>query len=222
MLTVKDLCVSYLSKKVIEDLNLEVDFPCIVAVLGNNGSGKSTFLHALRHQIPFDGLVLVDEVPITVGNSTDYFSYLGQSYQFNFPFLVSEFIRINHSSKEYDEHFLFLVKKLEIEFLLNEQIETLSQGQLQKCLIAQTLMQDSCIMLLDEPESFLDIKNRNVLANTLRSYKKYANKILLVVTHDLDLVTVVADKILNFSGDGIVLDNNTVSNIAKHRSMLLR
>lgn len=221
MLIVKDLSVSYQSKKVIEDLNIEVDFPCIVAILGNNGSGKSTFLHALRHQISFSGRIDVNGVLITADSAIDFFSYLGQSYQFNFPFIVSEFIRINHTSSKFDEQFNFLVNNLDLEEFLERKIETLSQGQLQKCLIAQTLMQSCEIMLLDEPESFLDIKNRKILAKTLLNYKRVTNKILMLVTHDLDLVSQVADKIINFSGDGIVLDDNTMDNIAKHKSMLL-
>jgi len=221
LLRIEDLTVDYQSNPIIKDLALKVDFPSIVTVLGNNGSGKSTFLNALTFKIPFSGQITINSTFINQQNAVDYFTFLGQSYQFYFPFVVQDFIRINHPTKSFDQLFEFLVSNLQIEAFLDRKLETLSQGQLQKCLIAQTLLQDSDVMLLDEPESFLDLKNRNILAQTLVNFKAATGKIIIVVTHDLDLVAKVADKILNFSEEQIALTDNSEERISYHKNILL-
>lgn len=221
MLSIKDLTVCYQSKAIIKDLNLEVGFPSIVAVIGNNGVGKSSFLNALRNQVPFEGNIFVKGERIDPRYVSNCFSFLGQSYHFQFPFLVEEFIRINHAGVTYDEKYTAIVSSLKIEEFVGRKIETLSQGQLQKCLIAQTLMQESEVILLDEPESFLDLKNRAILGEALLKYKESTSKIIFIVTHDLQLVGQVADKIINFSASKIVLEDSSLETIAKHRAILL-
>lgn len=203
MLVIRDFCVSYQERAIIKDLNINVDFPSIVAVIGNNGAGKSSFLNALRGQITFSG---------TVENKASVkeleYAFLGSAYRFNFPILVEDFIKVG--ADDFDkEKFLFLITALSISDLLEKGILEISQGQLQKCLIAQTLLQNKEIILLDEPEAHLDIKNRNVLSQTLLDYALKFNKIIFMVSHDLKMVGETADFIINFSRESIELEFNT-------------
>jgi len=186
--------VSLGQETIIEGLNLEVDFPSIIAFTGNNGSGKSTFFNALRKKIDCKGRVTIN------GRETKAqdFSYLGQSYSFSFPFLVSDFIRINASLDYGDEMYHQILDTLEIHDLLNKSINQISQGQLQKCLIAQTLMQKSEIILLDEPESFLDIKSKKQFCKLLKEYTNQIKKIGLIISHDQNIVAQIADKEITF------------------------
>lgn len=220
MLTIQRLRFGYDHHYLTECFDFEVDLPSIVAVLGNNGIGKSTFFDVLRGRHPHQGQV--KWLGKTLKSYThNVCSYLGQSYQFSFPFPVDEFILINSSQEDKDRYQL-LIQQFQIEHLLTKSITEISQGQLQKVMIVQTLMQKTPIYLLDEPESFLDIKNRALLGKVLRLFCEQYRVLILFITHDLDLVKHLANQILNFTGDGIVLDHVTTDTIEKHRTLLLK
>lgn len=223
MLTIQRLQFGFDGQYLTESLDLEVDSPCIVAVLGNNGRGKSTFFNVLRGKHPFIGQIKwLDRHIGSYGHQVC--AYLGASYHFSFPFPVKDFILINsdQNHQAHQERFGYLVALFELEELLTKSITDLSQGQLQKVLILQTLMQPTPIYLLDEPESFLDIKNRAMLAKVLGLFCERYRVVVLFITHDLSLVESLAHQILNFTGDGIVLDVVSSKAIAKHRELLLK
>jgi ABC-type Mn2+/Zn2+ transport system ATPase subunit len=179
---------------IVESLNFEVDFPSIVVVKGDNGSGKSTFFNALRRKISHQGTCKING---KTADSQD-FSYLGQSYSFSFPFLVKDFLRINAPNDEGDVIYQNILKGFDIDHLLDKSITQISQGQLQKCLIAQTLMQSSKVVLLDEPESFLDIKSKKQLCDLLKNYNVQTKKVLFVISHDQNVISEIAEREIVF------------------------
>ena len=189
MLVLEDFSVGFGSSKLIKNLSISVDFPSIIAILGNNGVGKSTFLQALRGNIPHQGTIYVQGLK----HHPNLFAFLGQSYQFNFPFSVLDFIQINASEEESTEMLNFLVQTFYLSDLLSKNINEISQGQLQKCLIAQTLMQKASVVLLDEPECHLDIKNRKMVSEGLKAYATAFKKCVVFVSHDLEMVKNTAD-----------------------------
>ena len=213
---ITDFYVNYGNIEIIESLNFEVGFPSVVAIIGNNGSGKSTFFNALRQKIAFKGDFQFQGKSL----QSTRFSFLGVRNIFNFSFPTKDFIRINSDIDKGEECFNLLVEWLEIDALLDKNIETLSEGQLQKCLIAQTLMQYSDVVLLDEPESHLDIKSRNMLTKTLRAYSNKYQKVIFIVSHDLQMVEKVADLVVNFSRKPLELDKVTNAVIEAHQDYL--
>ena len=89
-----------------------------------------------------------------------------------------------------------VMKKLGIEDLAYEKYSSLSGGQRQKVLIARALAQETDIYLLDEPISFLDIKNQIEVMNEARKVAKEENKIVIMVNHDLNMAKRYSDKIV--------------------------
>ena len=217
MLILKNFCVCYSQTEIIKDLNIEVDFSSIVAVIGNNGVGKSTFLCALNKKLTSSGTLLLK------GRNLESWqvSFLGQGYTFNFPFTVGQFIRLNEHLDQGQECYLWLVNELKIADLLTKNITEISSGQLQKCLIAQTLIQNVDVILLDEPEIHLDLKNRKLLAQVLRSYVSRFNKILFFSSHDFYLIEKSADYLLNFSKINHSIELSTKENLASNFEFLL-
>jgi iron complex transport system ATP-binding protein len=105
--------------------------------------------------------------------------------------------------------------------LITKSINEISSGQLQKCLIAQTLIQNVDVILLDEPETHLDNKNRKLLADVLRKYALKYKKILFFSSHDFYLIEKSADFLLNFSKKDPSLELATKENVDTNFEFLL-
>ena len=84
----------------------------------------------------------------------------------------------------------------------------------------QTLVQNSEVYLLDEPESFLDLHFRHVLARTLKEFVNRFKKVVLFVSHDLSIVFKAASSMINFSSETLLLEDVTQETIAKHQAIL--
>ena len=87
------------------------------------------------------------------------------------------------------------MEMLGILTLAERKVETLSDGERQKVMIAKALAQQTPIILLDEPTAFLDFKSRVQLMQTLRALAREAKKAILLSTHDLDLALQLSDKL---------------------------
>ena len=86
-------------------------------------------------------------------------------------------------------------EKLRITAYLERKINTLSDGERQKVLIGRALVQETPVLLLDEPTTFLDLENKAVLINTLLKISEKENKIIILSTHDINLVLPKLNKI---------------------------
>ena len=203
MIELENLLFGYNKPLLEESLSLKVDFPAVVSVLGNNGVGKSTFFSAV-----FSGNHLLDGQVKLNGSNRSFLNsagivYQGQSYSFGIGMVVQDFISALSSQLIDSKVFDFLIDNLQISQLLSKSILEISQGQLQRCLVAQTLLQDASVYLLDEPESYLDIKYKNVLASVIKQYVREFNKIVFLATHDLNLVNQVSTHFINFSSNNV-------------------
>jgi iron complex transport system ATP-binding protein len=99
--------------------------------------------------------------------------------------------RLQASDKSVIAHVLELTKTYD---LLHKRLTTLSDGQLQKVMIARALVQDTPIVLLDEPTAHLDLPNRFMIFQLLRDLAKQMQKAILVATHDLEPCLQTADQ----------------------------
>ena len=98
-----------------------------------------------------------------------------------------------------------VMQKLGIADLASEKYSNLSGGQRQKVLIARALVQETDIYLLDEPISFLDIKNQIEVMSEARKIAKDQNKTVIMVIHDLNMAKKYSDKIV-LMNKGKVID----------------
>jgi iron complex transport system ATP-binding protein len=200
----RDLTVGYKHNVLLQDLSLTLNAGELVCFMGPNGVGKSTLIRTLAglqsalsgqiayktsaSQNPYDlpralAVVLTDR--ITAGNMTaaDVISFGRYPYlNWNAQLTTNDNDIINQ-----------VLTKIRIEPLKNKKLHELSDGQVQMVMIARAVVQDTPIILLDEPTAHLDLNNRLEIMHLLRQLAHKSNKAILVSTHELDLAIQTAD-----------------------------
>ncbi|GMT47282.1 MAG: iron ABC transporter [bacterium] len=180
-----------------------------VAVLGNNGSGKSTFLSVLAGLNKFEGKYLLGDREFQEILTTErhgLISLLPQMTTLNMPFdvfyvvLTGRFIHTNGLS--YTDADLEAteraMRKLDIMHLRERQFNELSGGEKQRVLLARTINKDSRVILLDEPLSGIDILHQHDSIKLLKELSR--KKLIMVVIHDISLALREFDRFLFFTG----------------------
>lgn len=208
----EDLSIGYLSKKnqkiVANGLSCSVSSGELTCLLGANGVGKSTLLRTLcAFQPKIGGRIYLEGKDISEYTDKDLSKLISVvlTDRFSIKNMTSrELIGLGRSpytgfwgmlddedNKIVDE----AIRLVKIEKLENRLIDTLSDGERQKCLIAKALVQSTPIILLDEPTAFLDFPSKVELMQLLHRLSRETNKTIFLSTHDLELALQIADKI---------------------------
>ena len=136
-------------------------------------------------------------------NNITHFSNIGyvpQKIDFNyeFPITVKEILISSYNGKSRDQFFKEIISKLDLNKLYNENINTLSGGQLQRIFIARALLTNPKLLILDEPTVGVDQDNLKNLHKILQQLKN--NRItIILITHDLDFCKDLADYTLSLT-----------------------
>lgn len=208
----KNLSVGYISKKEIKtiasNINIELNSGNLVCLLGKNGIGKSTLLRTLTKVQPslkgeiyinstqlesfnftnfskIVSLVLTEKLP---DNSLTVFELVAlgrQPYTNWIGYLTTEDLHIIQSAFE----------KTNTKHLMNSNCFELSDGQLQKILIARALAQNTPIIVLDEPTAHLDLHHTINTFTLLKNLASEFNKTIIVSTHEINLALQLADEL---------------------------
>ncbi|MBQ3671232.1 MAG: ABC transporter ATP-binding protein [Treponema sp.] len=180
----------------------------ITAILGPNGSGKSTFLKLISglHE-PWEGKILLSGKNLRTmpkKERAQKLAFVSQTagspdiltknlvIHGRFPHTKSAFFQ--SYSKTDEEIANVAMEKMNIAHLSQKNVRTLSAGQRQRAFIAQALAQDTPVLVLDEPFSFLDIREQLELAQKLSDMEKT----IVVVVHDIPLALELAQNIALF------------------------
>jgi len=196
MITVKNLSFGYLKNKlVLDDISLEFEKGKIIALIGRNGSGKSTFLDCLLGVNDYEGEIFVCGSNIKELSDKEYarhVSFIPQSVQINIDYSIRDFISFGRnpylklgqtpSKKDFD-----LVtqnaEKCGITDLLDQDINKVSGGERQLAFIARALTQETPIIIMDEPTAALDFGNQQKLFKTMKELAK-EGKTIIFTTHN--------------------------------------
>lgn len=192
---VLDLDYNYLDKKIFENESYVFQSPSIINVVGNNGSGKTTFLKILdRLLLPKKGSININNINYeNISNKAfrESVFYLEQSSKV-FNMTLRENI-IFSNDKSLDEIIMYYFNQLGLnmdnfEKGLDTKIEndgaTLSIGTIQKIAITRLFLRKPKIILLDEPTASLDEQTRDKFTLLIEKYIKENNAICFNVTHD--------------------------------------
>jgi len=188
--------------------DLELDRGEFVALIGANGSGKSTFMDSLTQgQFP-NGKVTVEsknwnELKLLERART---ITLVDNHFLGFDYLkVSEYLELGrHSytnftgrlSPEDREIVGKYCETLHLESLLNQSTSTLSDGERQRVGIAKALIQETPIVLLDEPTAFLDYPTKKEVMSLLGKIAKENKRLVIIASHDIDFCIEYCTRIL--------------------------
>jgi ATP-binding cassette subfamily E protein 1 len=185
-------------KKTLGEFNLEVEEGEIkkgeiIGVLGQNAIGKTTFIKILAGEIKADDKEL--DIKLKV-------SYKPQYIDLNEDITVQElFLKKEINQDIFNSE---IRRQLDIDSIIDQEINQLSGGELQKVAIAYTLSKNADIYLIDEPSAFLDVEQRLIVSNVIKSVILKTEKSALVVDHDLLFVDYISDRVLLFQGEASV------------------
>ncbi len=188
ILKVKNLNVELDENKIIQDLSFEVKKGDVLTILGPNGAGKTVLLRALLGVLPYKGEIgWAKEVKI---------GYVPQRLPFikDIPMSVQEFFQLKEVLEKEIKEILNSVG-LEENFL-NKKIGELSSGQFQRILVAWALIGNPNVLLFDEPTTGIDIGGEETIYTLLVRLKKQRNLTILIVTHDLSVVSKFSDFVI--------------------------
>ena len=201
---INDLSKYYKNKKALDHITLHLSSG-IYGLIGPNGAGKTTFLSILCGLIKNDsGTIEIDEVKFLSDDFYHVFGYVPQSPALYVDLTCNEFLEYICALKSIDknqiDHTLKLVNLYDQKYI---KIKKLSGGMKQRLSIAQAIINDPQILLLDEPTTGLDPIERLRLKNLLRNLSK--NKIIIISTHIIQDMDHLAKSLIFFK-NGQLLD----------------
>ncbi len=206
-LEVKNLTTGYGDTKIIENLNLTIPEGKVTALIGANGCGKSTLLKTICRIIrPMDGDVLLDGKSIGDYGSRELakkVAILPQNPTAPGEITVRELVmygRAPHqgslfarTTKEDKEIVQWALKETELLPFADRGITHMSGGQRQRAWIAMAIAQNTDILFLDEPTSFLDVSHQMDVLHLVEHLNKTYNKTIVMVIHELNEAARFAD-----------------------------
>ncbi len=203
-----EVTTGYRHKPVTRDINAYLQAGELTCLLGPNGAGKSTLLKTLSAFIPpLSGDIIIDGVnlrQINAGRLAREIAVVLTQRPSTMNMTVEELVAVGRSP--YTSFFGGLrdsdrdvvaraISLVGIDDLRERNVNTLSDGERQKALIAKALAQQTQIIFLDEPTAFLDYPSKVDIMKLLYTIAREENKTVFMSTHDLDLALQMADKI---------------------------
>ena len=223
ILHTKNLSIGYTSKKEVKtiatDITVSLNKGKLITLIGGNGIGKSTLLRTITAiQKPISGEVFLNEKDIFSMDNSDLAQQqslvltdklpssnltvweliaLGRQPYTNWIGTLSE-VDINKINKA--------VQLTNIEHLTEKKHYEISDGQLQKVLIARALAQDTGLIILDEPTTHLDLFHKVSVFKLLQKLAHESEKCILFSTHDIDLAIQLSDEMIVMTKEKTIQD----------------
>ncbi|MBA6151290.1 ABC transporter ATP-binding protein [Gelidibacter maritimus] len=221
VLETKNLSIGYISKKastcVADSINVILEKGQLVGLVGANGIGKSTLLRTLTNvQKPLSGEIYINSKSVLDYQPIDLAKQLSlvlteqiasknlsvfelvalgrQPYTNWMGTLTQEDIDITNKA----------LGQTNIEALKTKKCFELSDGQLQKVMIARALAQDTDLIILDEPTTHLDMYHKAYILKLLQKLSKETGKTILFSSHEIDLVIQLCDNIIVMSENDVI------------------
>ena len=211
MLQVKNLVAGYEHRVLIRNLFFCLPDPAFVAIVGHNGAGKTTLFKAFTGTLPYQGQILIQNQDLKSHArpaANGLLAHLPQKNTVSFPIKVRDLVVMGlYRRKRFFEQYSQadyaavqqVISRLQIGHLEDREFTELSGGEQQLVWLAQLMLQDAVICLLDEPTQQLDIYHKKRVFNLLESWVAQDRKTVLCITHDLANLQGHAGYILNLS-----------------------
>lgn len=208
MIRLENLTLGYGERTLLNEISASFQVGQLTALIGRNGSGKSTLLRALAGlNTEYKGRILIDGKPIEQLDPHTLSTLIA--------FVTTERVRIanlrcrdvvalgrapytNWIGRMQEEDRQLVEHALEVvgmSAFSDRTMDRMSDGECQRVMIARALAQQTPIILLDEPTSFLDLPNRYELVRLLRRLAHDEGKCILFSTHELEIATALCDSI---------------------------
>ena len=210
----ENVSCGYNSKRVVSNLNLSIENGEAVCILGPNGIGKTTIFKAILQCCDIqEGTISFDGINLKAMSNNELakcFAYVPQAKNYSYEFTVQDVVLMGRAihiekfkmPKEIDyEKVTSVLEKLELIDYKRKKYSELSGGEQQIVLLARAIVQDSKIILLDEPASNLDYKNQKKLIDIIK-WLKLKGKGVLMVSHNPEHAIRCCERTLLMFQDG--------------------
>ena len=221
-ITVSGLSIGYPGKNsvkvVAEGISDSLQSGCLTCLLGENGAGKSTLLRTLAgFQPALGGEISIMGRPLASYKEKELATVVGvvlteRSNLQNMT--VEELVGMGRSpytgfwgrlGKEDEAKVAGAIELVGIGHIAGRMVQTLSDGERQKVMIAKALAQETPVIFLDEPTAFLDYPSKVEILQLLHRLSRQMDKTIFLSTHDLELALQIADRLwLMAKGRGVV------------------
>lgn len=200
---IEDVSVGLGGRSVLENLNVTIEKGVLTAIVGPNGAGKTTLLHAILGLVPFRGRVRFFD---RKGGGKPRIGFIPQKLNLDrgSPVTVRDFLATGITArplwsgiiKKTDDSCGAMLDRVGAYSVFRSPIGKISGGELQRVLLAQALLGDPEILLLDEPAAAVDIAGEALFCDILDDVQKDMGITTLLVSHDLSIVTTHARNVL--------------------------
>ncbi|MDP9959512.1 ABC transporter ATP-binding protein [Chryseobacterium lathyri] len=222
-------------KTLISNAQADLKLGDVCLLIGNNGVGKTTLIKSILHQASLlSGEILINHKNIKTLSVKEIAENIAVVFsKSNVPqhYTVEDLISLGkyiyypfyfELKKEDREEISHIIDELDLAQYRHTLLKNLSDGNLQKAFIGRAIAQNSPVIILDEPTTHLDEKNKLIILKTLRRLAKEQHKIILFSSHDWRLSKEFADKIwyvknsLLFSGivEDVLLQHDELTNVS--------
>lgn len=208
MIRLKEFTIGFEKRVLLKDVNISLKRGVLISLIGRNGAGKSTFLRALAGLNPnFSGEILIEGENIKKISKpalASLISFVNTNRPRISNLKCRDIIALGRSPytdwigrlKEEDHKAITeALESVNMADFAEKYLDQLSDGESQRIMIARALAQDTPIIILDEPTSFLDLPNRYEIVALLRKIAHEKNKLILFSTHELDIALDMSDRI---------------------------
>jgi iron complex transport system ATP-binding protein len=209
-------------ESVLTDLNFEVPPACFLGIAGPNGAGKSTLLNLLAGSLhASSGTILIDGREVRSYKQRELAkkaAVVRQEFVPPFGFSVIETVTMARlpylggmafESESDRQAVREAMEATDTMRFAQRPLGEISGGERQRVFIARALAQDTPILLLDEPTSFLDLKHQVGIFDLLKRMQVEKGKTVISVTHDVNLAAQYCDEILLLNNDGTSVKGRT-------------
>ena len=232
MIKLENISFSYNKKKeFIQDLSLEFKSGEITTILGPNGSGKSTLLHMMSTYLkPKSGKIYLGDKDLGKLKQKEIAKYISCVYQENeapdditvrdlVSFGRNIYSNVKKEDKEENKRMIdFALKATGIEEIQDKKVVNLSGGQKQRAFIAMSLAQNTGVLLLDEPTTYLDIFHQIEVLDLVKKLNEEYKMTIVMVLHDINQAIKYSDNIVIMK-NGKIIEEGTPKSVINEKSI---
>ena len=207
MLQIKDLVIYYGDTRVVDTVSLTVKPGEVVALIGPNGAGKTSLVRGISGvtdltsgTVTYDGQDLISLKPparARIMAVVPQVSWVGGAYTVEQVVMMGRTAYMSWLGKPEDEDRQQVQKAMQVTKtvpLAERRIAELSGGEQQRVMLARAIAQDTPLLVLDEPTNHLDLQHQGTILSLVKEQSRLRGLAVLMVLHDLNLVSLFADK----------------------------
>lgn len=236
-----DLSAWIESAPILKGLTFEADRGRLIGLLGPNGSGKTTLMRCISGLLPYDGKLELDGREVDAWNPGALalkLAFVRQAVSLSFDFTVSELVLLGRSPhkrwlQDYTPGDLLQMEdalhRVDLDGFRGRSVLSLSGGELQRVMLAQALVQEAEVLLLDEPTAHLDVHYQFEFMDLVADVVRHGCT-AIAVFHDLEMAARYADDVIVLNGGrvaaagspGEVLTEDLIANVFRMQASLHR